>query len=334
MKTLIRNVNIYNYGKILYGYDILIVDNIIKEIDKNIILSDNNIINGDNKYVVGGFVNCCVKNENSVKNHLKNGVTTLICQFKNLDKTIMFKEMGYNVFACIGEIDDNVIVSQSILKQQYDYLKANGVGCLLFAKNSYYSDENVFAELLKFSHDYNIPIVVYSNNSLYEVGECDKQYGFTPITLLEEYGVLDNNFMLVGCENCEKDDVKTLSYHNGFECVTPTDSLRCGNGVAPVYSMIKNNLNLCIGGENMLKEMALFSDLQSGVLNESELVGVGDLLNAVSCNPNNFLGRNAGKVEVGQIADLVLLDSIDFLNLNTSNVYCTIANGKVIYLNN
>ena len=57
-----RNVNIVNNEKILYGYDLLINDNIIEIIDKNIILSDNNIINGDNLYIFGGFVNCCFKN--------------------------------------------------------------------------------------------------------------------------------------------------------------------------------------------------------------------------------------------------------------------------------
>ena len=137
--------------------------------------------------------------------------------------------------------------------------------------------------------------------------------------------------MLYGCENCEKDDVTTLSYHDGFVCVTPTNSLRYGNGISPVYSMLKNNLKLCVGGDNILKEMSLFADLQSGILNESGLITNEDVLNSVTIYPNELLGRNAGKVEVGQVADLVLLDSIDLLNLNTSNVVYTIANGKVIY---
>ena len=334
MKTIIRNVNIVNNKKILYGYDLLINDNIIEKIDKNIILSDNNIINGDNLYVFGGFVNCCFKNENNIKNQARNGVTTVICNCNDVDKILELKELGYNVFTCIGALDNNQFVSQNALKEQYDFFKKHGIGCLLFALNSYYTDETIFAELVKFSHQYNLPIVTNSNNTLYEVGECDKQYGITPIRLLEEYGVLDNTYMLYGCENCEKDDVTTLSYHDGFVCVTPTNSLRCGNGISPVYSMLKNNLKLCVGGENILKEMSLFADLQSGVLNEAGLITNDDVLNSVTIYPNGLLGRNAGKVEVGQVADLVLLDSIDLLNLSTLNVVYTIANGKVIYSRN
>ena len=36
MKTIIRNVNILNNEKILYGYDLLINDNIIEKIEKTL----------------------------------------------------------------------------------------------------------------------------------------------------------------------------------------------------------------------------------------------------------------------------------------------------------
>lgn len=59
METLIKNVNILNHNNdILTNYNILIKDNIIKEIskDKIRIKSNTNIIDGEDKYLLPGFI--------------------------------------------------------------------------------------------------------------------------------------------------------------------------------------------------------------------------------------------------------------------------------------
>lgn len=331
MKTLLRNINIIKNNEISYGYDILINGDKIENIGKNIIVSDTKSINCDNFFVRSGFVNCCFDESCNIKNQAINGVTTVVCLNNDLNKALLLKEMGFTVYFGIGVFNDAEYVNFQILQEKYINLLKNDIKCVLFAKNSFTTDENVFSDLVKFSKEFDLPILTVTNETLYEVGECDKVNGFTPVRLLEEYGVLDRPHMLLGCENCDKDDVEIMQYHDTYVCVTPTKSLRLGNGVAPVYSMIKNGVGVCLGGDNFLKEISLVSDLQSGVLNESGLVSNLDLDNITSINPNKLLKQNAGEIGIGNHADLVVLDTPSILDLNTSNVLYTIANGKVIY---
>ncbi len=332
MSTIIKNANILSNGKILKNYDILISNNIIQDIDKNIIVCDNNIINADGKYVISGLVNACFQNEKNLKNQAKNGVSTIVFLKNDIDTAKNIVSEGYNVYAGIGAFTSDDVLSEEALKVQYDQVKSVGANVVLFANNSFECDEGQFFELLKFSKKYgNIPIFTFTNETLEEVGECDKKYGITPIRLLEEYAILDNPHMLLGVDNCDKDDVEVLGCHDTFACITPTRSLRCGNGVAPVVSLLKHNVKVCVGGDNMLRELALVFDLQSGTLNEANVISINEYFNLASINANALLGRNAGEVKVGQIADLVILDNLNLLDLNTSDVFCTIANGKVIY---
>jgi len=332
MSTIIKNANILSNGKIFKNYDILIENNIIREIDKNIIVCDNNIVNVDGKYVISGFVNACFENEKNLKNQAKNGVSTIVFLKNDIDAVKLAVSEGYNVYAGIGAFSGTDVLDEDSLKKQYDAIKKVGAQVVLFAKNSFECDEGQFFELLKFSKKYgNIPIFTFTNETLEEVGECDKKYGITPIRLLEEYAILDNPHMLLGVENCDKDDVEVLGCHDVFTCVTPTKSLRNGNGVAPVVSLLKHGVNICVGGDNMLKELALVYDLQAGTLNEKDVIALDEYFNFSSLNANKLLGRNAGEIKVGQIADLVILDDINLFDLNTSDVYCTFANGKMIY---
>lgn len=332
MKTIITNINIINFDKIIKNVDVLIDDNKIVKIDNNMILSDNNIVRGDNLYLFSAFVNCFKKCENSIKNQALNGVSTIIVVDNDIEYALKLKEFGYNVFYCFGAFGENDVLDENVLNIEYNNIKNNELVPVLFAKNSYLNDEGQFFELLNFSKKHgNIPILTYTNETLDEVGECDKKYGVTPIGLLEEYAILDNNHMLIGCENCDKEDATLLGEHDSFVCVTPTNSLRNGKGIAPIVALKNAGVNLCVGGENMLKELALIADLPAGVLNESGVLDESDVLKIASYNPNLLLNRLAGKVEVGQIADLVISDSPNLFDLNSSNIVYTFASGKIIY---
>lgn len=58
MKTLIENVNIINSEEIETNQNILIEDNIIKEISSSKIKADANVIDGEDNYVLPGFIDC------------------------------------------------------------------------------------------------------------------------------------------------------------------------------------------------------------------------------------------------------------------------------------
>lgn len=332
MKTILKNATIYKNGKFIKDADVLINGKNIEKICKNIIVSDENIVLCDKKYVLPAFVNCCVKNDKNHKKQAKNGVSTIILINNDIEDGKKYLEIGYDVYFAIGVFLPNEVLDLNELENRYNLVKHAGLKPILYAYNSYFVEENVFFDLLQFSKQHgDIPFVICSNNTLNEVGECDKQYGVTPIGLLDEYALLNDRSLVAGCEVCDKEDVDLLNYKDAFVCVTPTESLRAGNGIAPLYSLMKNGVPVCLGGMDFLKEISLSADLQAGVLNQPGVVSLDDLVGFASINPNRFLERNAGAIDENSLADLVVLDTPDLLNATTDNVCYTFSKGKLIY---
>ena len=58
MKTLIENVNIINLEEIETNQNILIEDNVIKEISSSKIKANANVIDGEDNYLLPGFIDC------------------------------------------------------------------------------------------------------------------------------------------------------------------------------------------------------------------------------------------------------------------------------------
>ena len=58
MKTLIENVNIINPEEIDTNQNILIEDNVIKEISSSKIKANANVIDGEDNYLLPGFIDC------------------------------------------------------------------------------------------------------------------------------------------------------------------------------------------------------------------------------------------------------------------------------------
>lgn len=331
MNIILKNANIYKNGKFENNVDVELNGKNIKKIHKNSIVSDKNIILCDNKYIFPAFANCCLKTEINDKNQAKFGVGIVILLNNDFEYAKFLKQNGHIVYFGLGVFNEGNLPNLTEIESKINLLKQYDIFPIFYIKNSFYCDEGCFADLMALSKKYDVPLITASNETLDEVGECDKVNGVTPIGLLQEYGVLDNNHLILGCENCDKEDVELLRYHNSFVCVTPTDSLRSGNGIAPLYSFLKNNISVCVGGTNILKEISLLSDLQSGTLNEKSVVGFSQLVDIASSNPNRLLNRNAGEIKEGAFADLVVLDSCDLLNLTSENVFCTIVDGKIVY---
>ncbi len=58
MKTLIENVNIINLEEVETNQNILIEDNVIKEISSSKIKANANVIDGEDNYLLPGFIDC------------------------------------------------------------------------------------------------------------------------------------------------------------------------------------------------------------------------------------------------------------------------------------
>jgi 5-methylthioadenosine/S-adenosylhomocysteine deaminase len=286
---------------------------------------------------------------------IKNGVTTVADFYLHPEETAKASiDTGMRVNIGIGAITGREILSDDSLKSDMDMISVSPlIKPILYAHSLYSCDESQFAELNKFANKYNLIKSTHASETLTEVGLIDNKYNKTPIALLESYGFFDSPSILAHCVHCDKDDIEIMSNYDVTVATNPSSNLILGSGIAPLYSYVKNNINVSIGTDgaasnnnlNMFKEMYLADNLQAGVLNQSRAITTIDALKMATVRGALALGyENLGRIVEGYLADIVMIDihrpnmqplNDIFNNLvnacESNNVIMTMINGKIVY---
>lgn len=286
---------------------------------------------------------------------IKNGVTTVADFYLNPNETARACiDTGIRANIGIGAITGREILSdESLEKDMRDISISPLIKPILYAHSLYSCDESQFNELNKFAIKHNLIKSTHASETLMEVGLMDSKYGMTPIALLESYGFLDTPCVLAHCVHCDKDDIEIMSSYPVTVATNPSSNLILGSGIAPLYSYIKNNINISIGTDgaasnnnlNMFKEMYLADNLQAGVLNQARAITTIDALKMATVRGALALGYdNLGRLEEGYLADIIMIDvrkpNMQPLNdicnnlvnaCESNNVIMTMIGGKIVY---
>lgn len=289
---------------------------------------------------------------------IKNGVTTVADFYLNPEETARAcVDTGMRVNVGIGAITGKEILSQETLMADMEKISLSPlIKPILYAHSLYSCDESQFNELNKFAVSNNLIKSTHASETLTEVGVIDNKYNKTPIALLESYGFFDTPCVLAHCVHCDKDDIEIMSNYPVTVATNPSSNLILGSGIAPLYSYVKNNINVSIGTDgaasnnnlNMFKEMYLADNLQAGVLNQARAITTIDALKMATIRGALALGYdNLGRLQEGYLADIIMIDISKpnmqplndvFNNLvnacESSNVIMTMINGKVVYKDN
>ena len=208
-------------------------------------------------------------------------------------------------------------------------------------------------EINKYASKHDLIKSTHVSETLNEVGQIVSKHGVTPIGLLEQIGFFDTPCILAHCVHCDQDDIDIMKKYDITVSTNPSSNLILGSGIAPLYSYIKNQINVSIGTDgaasnnnlNMFKEMYLADNLQAGVLNQPKAIMTIDALKMATIRGAKALGYdNLGRVEEGYLADLIIIDTHKpnmqpnndiFNNLvnacESNNVILTMVDGKILY---
>lgn len=293
----------------------------------------------------------------SVLEMLKNGITTCVDMYMQPQITAeVMSKYGMRGMVAVGAITGNEVLDEAYLTKEINSIKYPNISPILYAHSIYSCDESQIAELVKYAVKYNLPLTTHVSETLGEVGNCYNKYGVTPVGYLESLGFFDNTkTILAHCVHCDKDDVNILKNYDVSIATNPSSNLILGSGIAPIFSFVNNDINICIGtdgaGSNnsldMFKEMFLMDNLQAGVLNQSKALTTYQTLKSATLNGAKALGvSNLGQIKRGYLADVVLVDTnvpnMQPLNdnitalvnsANVGNIYLTMVNGRVLYEN-
>ena len=286
---------------------------------------------------------------------LKNGVTTVADFYLNQEETARaVVDTGIRANIGVGAITGKEVISQESLDEDIKKINISElIKPILYVHSVYTCDESQYAEINRYAENHKLIKSTHASETLKEVGEIHSKYNLTPIGLLESYGFFDSPSILAHCVHCDRDDIDIMTNYDISVATNPSSNLILGSGIAPLYSYVKNKINVCIGTDgaasnnnlNMFKEMYLADNLQAGVLNQAHAITTIDALKMATVRGALALGYdNLGRIVEGYLADMIMLD-IDRPNMQplnnvcnnivnaceSNNVIMTMVNGKIVY---
>ena len=150
-----------------------------------------------------------------------------------------------------------------------------------------------------------------------EVENCLKDYGMTPIALMEETGILDCGVLGAHCVHLSDDDIALMKKYGARVAHNPGSNMKLASGVGPVPQLLKAGVCVGLGTDgassnnnlDMLEEIRLAAllhkvdTLDPLAVPALEAVRMGTEYGAKAVGL-----KNLGKIEEGCLADIVLFD--------------------------
>jgi len=205
-----------------------------------------------------------------------------------------------------------------------------------------------------FAKKNNLLLHIHLSETEKEVNDCIRKYKMRPVEYLNSIGFLNKNCVLAHSIWLSDKEINILKIRECTVVYNPCSNMKLGSGVFPYSKLSKANVNICIGTDSsasnnnldLLGEMKFASLLQKVYNKNSAVMSAQKTFNLTTQNAAKALRINAGRIKIGKLADLILIDLKNICltpnhNILSNIVYScngdcvsdVICNGKVLMRN-
>jgi cytosine/adenosine deaminase-related metal-dependent hydrolase len=179
-------------------------------------------------------------------------------------------------------------------------------------------------------------------------------YGVSPIKYLQQWGVLNPDFLAVHCVYASREDIRILKAKDAAVAHCPKSNAKLGCGVAPLGELLRQGVRVGFGTDSPASSniMDMFDEMRTALFLHRAIEQDVGVLNAQKCVAIATLGAAAalgmeglvGSLDVGKRADLIAVDisgshfapiddpySALVYGANQDDVFWTCINGRVVY---
>ncbi|MET1124846.1 MAG: amidohydrolase [Archaeoglobaceae archaeon] len=150
-----------------------------------------------------------------------------------------------------------------------------------------------------------------------EVVEFEKKHGKPIVKVLDEIGFLSDRLLAAHSVWLRRAEIELLAKRNVSVAHCPTSNMKLCVGRAINYAAMREaGVNFCIGTDgaasnnnlDMLEEMKFAALLQKFYYNDPTLLSADEVFSAATLNGARAFRVDAGVIEEGKLADVVLID--------------------------
>lgn len=216
----------------------------------------------------------------------------------------------------------------------------------------YTSNGKYVKKCIEFANEHNLAVHMHFCENSGEVNDIKKLHNSEPMEVLEDM-FKNTKAILAHCVKLSENDIEKLKKFDISVAHCPVSNLKLGCGIAKIYEMMKNGINVTLGtdGQGSGSNLDLFETmkyaalLQKGITENPKVLEAYDVLKMATINGAKALGldQKIGSIKEGKDADIIIIDIDDVkikpvnniiseivYNVKGNNVITTIVNGKIL----
>ena len=182
----------------------------------------------------------------------------------------------------------------------------------------YTCNEKTMRECAEMSQQYGIQLHIHVAETKTEFDGCKEQHGgMTPVEYLDTLGVLSERTFAAHSVHLTEHDMEILA-ERGVHCVfNPVSNLKLMSGLLKLRQMLDKGVSVVLGtdGTSSNNNLSMFDEMKvaslvSKLANNSPIGAQVDEIYKIATQAGaEASGLNAGVIEKGRLADIVLLDA-------------------------
>lgn len=251
---------------------------------------------------------------------IKSGTVFFADMYWHRERTIkVVGEMG--IRAAVGVTFAESLMSPEAIEGNFKFLAAHTGEServrLAVAPHSVYTvGETLLKRCADFARSENFMVHTHLSETKKELEDCERQYGCSPVRLLERAGMLGSNLAAAHCVHLSDDDIKAFVDSGATAVLNPNSNLKLASGIPPIDRLLRSGANVALGTDgdssnnnlDMHEEMklaALLAKVQGG----AETLPAYDALKMATVHVARAYGlMDAGEIKEGYLADCLLVD--------------------------
>jgi len=288
---------------------------------------------------------------------IMSGTTTLVDMYFDMDRVAQaVEESGFRASLSRGMVgfgaNSELAIQQSKELIETWHGKADGrIQVLLGPHAPYTCSPEYLKRVIKLSEEYGVGINIHLAETKGEVEDITKQYGKSPIRLMEEVGLFNRPVVAPHCVHVDDEEIAILAKYKVGVIHNPESNMKLGSGVCPVSKLLQAGVKVGIGtdGASSNNNLDLFGEIRSAAFLQKVNYGATALpafqaLEMATVNGAKALGlEKLGLLIPGYKADIILIDlhkphlypRHDLVanlaySAHSSDVHTAIIDGKVV----
>ncbi len=168
----------------------------------------------------------------------------------------------------------------------------------------------------EYAEEEQLLIHTHLSETATEVEDCREVHGCSPVAFLERLGVLGRSLLAAHCVHLSDEDVRTLGGKGVHAVHNPVSNMKLGvGGIMPWTALRDAGAGTVLGTDGAASNNTLdmFETMKAGALlqklgGDPTALPAAEALEAATSRGAAALGVPGGRIEVGEAADIVLVD--------------------------